>query len=62
MKLRKKESKCTITATLITQSTNDKSYIIVYTKNKPYDSFSLYDSNLNLKPDTEPSLSHNVTS
>ena len=43
------------------KSTEDKSYIIVYTKNKPYDSFSLYDSNLNLKPSTETSLSYNVT-
>ena len=45
------------------QRAKEESYIIVYTKNKPYNSFSLYEFNLNLKPTTEPPyLSHNVTS
>lgn len=33
-------------------SAKEESYVMVYTKNKPYDSFSLYDSSLNLKSST----------
>lgn len=34
------------------QGAKEESLITVYTKNKPYNSFSLYDSNLNIKPST----------
>ena len=34
------------------QSAKKESYVMVYTKNKSYNNFSLYDSNLNLKPST----------
>lgn len=42
-----------INATLMVQRAKEESYVTVNTKNKPYNnSFSLYDSSLNLKPST----------